>query len=210
MLKVRAKAIRFLTRDEFQKIYNLEKKPLLRHIYLVALVTGQRCSDVISLRWEMLDMKRAVIRLVNKKTNRLNTIPMHPMLFDVLNELGMKAAGPLFQGRYGEKLTVGYISHAFRRTAKKAGIDDVSFHTLRKTFASWLALSGVGLHEIQKLLGHSSVLLTEKYYASLCSSELHGTVAKLMPVTGSVPNIISGPEPRTMFLVDQKVQTLKF
>jgi len=195
LLKVPATPIRYLNHEEFRRIYNAESKPLLGQIYLVALVTGQRCGDVLRLRWEMIDLQRAVIRLVNKKTNRLNTIPIHSMLMEVLQKMGLKSEGPLFVGRRGEKLTVSYASHQFLKAARRARVDGVTFHTLRKTFASWLALSGVGLHEIQKLLGHSSVTLTEKYYASLCASELHGTIARLQPVTGSLPNLVSGPQP---------------
>jgi integrase len=187
LLKVTAKPIRYLSSEEFRLIYAAEQKPLLRQIYLVALLTGQRCSDVLRLQWEHIDLQRAVIRTRNTKANRLCTLPLHPTLIGVLQAMGTKTEGPVFVGRRGEKLTACYVSHSFKRAAISAQIEDVSFHVLRKTFASWLALSGVGLHDIQKLLGHSSVTLTERYYAGLVASDLHDVVARLQLVNGSMP-----------------------
>jgi integrase len=182
LLKVTRAPIRYLSHEEFRKIFQAEKSQTMRSIYLVALLTGQRCGDVLRLTWENVDMSRMALRVRNSKTNRLNTIPLHPMLMEVLHDLGVKQSGPLF----GQHFTPGYVSHRFLATARRAKVQDCTFHTLRKTFASWLALSGIGLHEIQKLLGHASVMLTERYYSALVASNMHGHIAKLAPVTGSV------------------------
>jgi integrase len=51
----------------------------------------------------------------------------------------------------------------FGRLTKKAGISDVSLHSLRHTFASYLVMGGVDLRTVQGLLGHSSLMVTEQY-----------------------------------------------
>jgi integrase len=53
--------------------------------------------------------------------------------------------------------------HAVERAAKKAGLTDVAWHTLRHTYASHLVMRGVPIRLVQKWLGHASVKETEKY-----------------------------------------------
>ena len=209
LLKVPERPVRFLSSEEFQRIYNVEPDPMLKNIYLCGLVTGLRVSDIVSLKWEQVDMRRNVINMITRKTSRRISIPFHPMLLEVLRKIGVKEEGPLFVGKRGHSLTTGYVSHRFLRAARKARVEGVTFHTLRKTFASWLVLEGVGIHEVQKLLGHSSVTLTEKYYSSLQASDLSGKIARIQPVTGSLPNLISGSGPDQPFQVQHKVTTLK-
>lgn len=54
-----------------------------------------------------------------------------------------------------------------------------TFHSLRHSFASWLVQDGVSIYEVQKLLGHSSVKVTE-IYSHLVASELHKSVNKIL------------------------------
>jgi site-specific recombinase XerD len=52
-------------------------------------------------------------------------------------------------------------------------------HCPEDTFASWLALDGVSIYHISKLLGHSDVKITQEYYAHLEPAELHDVVDKI-------------------------------
>ena len=152
----------------------------------------------------------SMIRTRNQKANRLSSLPISPTLDQVLRDMRPAGAqGRLFSGRGAARLTVGYVSHQFKVAARAAGIMDVSLHTLRKTFGGWLALSGVDLRSIQALLGHSSIVLTERYYAALQTSNLHGIVAMIAPVTGSLPQLTAGAPPDARFGVQRSVTTLK-
>jgi site-specific recombinase XerD len=59
------------------------------------------------------------------------------------------------------------FSRAIETLGFNNGIDDhrqkVVFHTLRHTYASWLVMSGVDLYTVQKLMGHSTISMTERY-----------------------------------------------
>mgnify|MGYP000530601566 CR=1 FL=1 len=75
----------------------------------------------------------------------------------------------IFKNRKGGKITE--ISNSFSRAVKQLGFNDgitdtrqrVTFHTLRHTFASWLAIEGTPILTIKELLGHKTLAMTERY-----------------------------------------------
>ena len=75
----------------------------------------------------------------------------------------------LFKDSNGNRITK--ISHTFFRAVNKLGLnnniidprDKVVFHTLRHTFASWLAINGTPIYTIKELMGHKTLAMTERY-----------------------------------------------
>jgi integrase len=92
----------------------------------------------------------------------------------------------LFPARDGSQLSETSVSKTFPRSVKTLGFNEnvtddrqkVVFHTLRHTFASWLAIDGVPLYTISKLMGHSSIEMTMRY-AHLCPDSKRDAVAML-------------------------------
>jgi site-specific recombinase XerD len=70
------------------------------------------------------------------------------------------------------------VKTAFRRGRERTGLRDVTLHTLRHTYASRLVLRGVSLYQMQKLLGHFSPFMTQRY-AHLAPDALAASVAVL-------------------------------
>ena len=60
---------------------------------------------------------------------------------------------------------------ALRSACKRAGIEGISFHNLRKTCASRLVQNNVPIHYVSKILGHTTVDITASYYADLAPSD---------------------------------------
>lgn len=60
-------------------------------------------------------------------------------------------------------LEPGHLRRAFRLALKKARIDDFHFHDLRHTFATRLIQAGVDSYKVQRLLGHKSPTMTQRY-----------------------------------------------
>jgi len=88
-----------------------------------------------------------------------------------------KKSMPLSIG--GEALKPSYATHTFKRYIRAADLrDDLKFHSLRHTFATWLLQSGASIYEIQRLLGHYDFKTTQ-IYAHLMASELHSTVNRI-------------------------------
>jgi len=69
----------------------------------------------------------------------------------------------VFAKEDGRMLTQGDCKHPLRRACRVAGIRQVSWHVLRHSFASHLAMRGVALKAVQELLGHSTMEMTMRY-----------------------------------------------
>ena len=69
-----------------------------------------------------------------------------------------------------------FVSHKFKKEARRLGIPDIRFHDLRRTFGYNLIRQGRPIYEVSKLLGHSSVTTTARHYAPLLTTEIDGFV----------------------------------
>ena len=68
--------------------------------------------------------------------------------------------------------TKSYVSHKFKKEVRRLGIKNARFHDLRRTFGYNLIKQGRPIYEVSKLLGHSSVITTERHYAPLLTTEI--------------------------------------
>lgn len=108
--------------------------------------------------------------LRNTKGIKTRTVNMTGQVFFVLSDLKQIVESHyVFPGRNGMKRDS--VSKTFARTVQSTGLNDtvedrlqkVTFHTLRHTFASWLVMAGVNIYTLQKIMGHSSISMTERY-----------------------------------------------
>ena len=71
-------------------------------------------------------------------------------------------------------------------TAKIASVDNVSFHILRHTYGSALAMQGVPMGVIAAALGHADTRMTERHYAAGAPSYIADTIRANLPKLGIV------------------------
>lgn len=90
-------------------------------------------------------------------------VPIGPTLQAALSEARAAALTDYVIEYAGQPVRT--ISKAFERATARAGLVDVTFHTLRHTCAVWLAEAGIPMSEIAQYLGHSSTATTERVYA---------------------------------------------
>jgi len=157
--------ITFLEDDEIKKLL-AASEGLFRNILLVGLYAGMRLGEVLNLEWDNLDFKSNFIKIMSKKTWKTKTgktriVPMHPNIRKALEPMKQQR-GYVFKTSNGNKLIITDVAHRFKRLVKKAGIKYCTYHTLRHTFATHLLRKGVDIYRVSKLLGHSSVKVTEK------------------------------------------------
>lgn len=78
-----------------------------------------------------------------------------------------------------EPFTQDFIVHKFKKLVRMAKLnDELHFHSLRHSFATWLVQKGVSIYQVSKLLGHADVTTTQ-IYANLVIDDLHKSVKVL-------------------------------
>ncbi|MHC4537461.1 MAG: tyrosine-type recombinase/integrase [Planctomycetota bacterium] len=129
----------------------------------LALGIGLRRGDIESLKISDIDFANNYICTASKKTRK--SMGSRPVSASVMIELS-KFISPLASDQ--EKIFIDNFSHKrWRKICQEAGLVDLKFHDLRKTFGSMLAQNGVSTAVTQKLLEHSSSRLTNKVYTNV-------------------------------------------
>jgi integrase len=130
---------------------------------LLALGTGLKRGDIDSLKISDIDFEKNSIATTSKKTKK--SMASRPVSAELMAELS-KYVCNLDVGQ--EKLFRTKFNHRkWRKVCKEAGLADLKFHDLRKTFCSLLAQNGVSTAVTQRLLEHSSPNLTNKVYTNV-------------------------------------------
>lgn len=151
---------RVLSEEEEQRLV-AELPSHLKPIVACALNTGMRRGEILSLKWKNIVDQQIVLEARNTKTKKQRRIPINSKLFKFI-KIVLSRNGSEFVFTYGGK-KMGTIQTGFATACKKAGIDDLHFHDLRRTFATRLMRNGVGIYTISQLLGHASVEMTQRY-----------------------------------------------
>lgn len=124
--------------------------PAVRAAIWIALLTGCRRGEILSIRQEDIGRDSIVIRAGNTKTLKTRIVPIIPALRPWLKAIPL----PLnFEG----------LKTGFRRARETAGMTGVTFHDLRHSCATILLASGADLYTVAKVLGHSTIKMTERY-----------------------------------------------
>ncbi|MDH4186041.1 MAG: tyrosine-type recombinase/integrase [Nitrospira sp.] len=170
---------RWLTEDEEVRLFQAAP-PWLQEIMAFALNTGMRQGEILALQWQDVDFYRGTLVVMKSKNRERRTIPLNNIVFALLTE--KKAAGredgPVFVTGQGNPLKVRYLVRTFTKARNRAGIQDFRFHDLRHTFASRLVQRGIDLYKVQRLLGHKTGIMTQRY-AHHCPESLRDGVRVL-------------------------------
>lgn len=124
----------------------------VRHAFLIALYTGQRQGDLLSLTWTAFDGQ--AIRLRQSKTGRKVFIPCGPDLKMLLQQLDRKAT-TILTSQSGLPWRADNFRHQFAKARKDAGMEGLTFHDLRGTFVTRRSEDGWTPQEIASITGHS-------------------------------------------------------
>jgi integrase len=165
---------RFLTRREAADLLAFLKQssPDAHDLSVMSLFSGLRVGECLKLTWSDIDMEDGQIFVKDTK----NTRNRHAYLTAEIREMllcryqGQPKAEAVFA--LG-KLNTAYhrilleFTQAVKELKLNEGVSDrrqkVVIHTLRHTFASWLVQMGTPLYTVSKLMGHSSLRMTERY-----------------------------------------------
>ncbi len=166
LLEVHNLIERILTPEEEQRLLEASPK-YLQDIILIALNTGMRQAEILSLRWEWLELENNLITLpqTNTKSKKTRRIPINLVVRKILLERKIQSCGNefVFPRTKGQISHLTWLKHSFKTACKKAGVKNLRFHDLRHTAATRAVEFGIPLDAIKKLLGHSTIKVTERY-----------------------------------------------
>ncbi len=157
--------IRFLNKAEIQSLEANLTNTSLYPYFVGALHTGMRLRELCGVKWKDVTLPLRDIFIPKSKSGKSRHIPVSNVLYDLLLRL-------YGEGKPDDELVFGilhpcHVSHKFMAKFRELGIKDFRFHDFRHTFASQLVMASVDVFQVCKWLGHSSVMITEKYYAHL-------------------------------------------
>jgi site-specific recombinase XerD len=172
----------YLSEREVGKLLEAASGTYIYPILVTALHTGMRRAELFNLQWADVDFTQGTVTIQGKadwhtKNYKARTMQMTPTLESTLHEVWRSDSRCeyVFHNN-GERRK--YIDGTLRSVCKHAGLEGVTLHTLRHTFASHLVLAGVTLREVQELMGHQSYETTLRY-AHLSSEHVKKQVMRL-------------------------------
>lgn len=180
---------RRLSDEEVVAIIGELGTPDMRAAVLFALLTTLRCSEIVSLRWEHLDLRRSIVRLtrpgyLEKKKTHERDVPLLPGALKVLTDLGIQKSGPIFP------VTASGLSQAWRRAADRAGILDARLHDCRREAISRLIETcKLGLHNVVVFSGHSDIATLQRHYVRLNPERIATELAQLPAAHAMLPSL---------------------
>ncbi|OJH41107.1 tyrosine-type recombinase/integrase [Cystobacter ferrugineus] len=165
----------FLTFEEAEHLIDAAE-PEWRTLILLALKTGLRHGELIGLQWGDVDLQRGKLKVRRTiwqgvtglpKGGRERTVDLPGSAVDALKGHRHLRGPYVFCQEGGQPLTAGMTEHRLERALSRAGITReqgfVTWHDLRHTYGSHLAMRGVPLKVIQELMGHATIEMTMRY-----------------------------------------------
>lgn len=131
----------------------------------IALYTGCRRGEILAMRPEDIGPDSITIRAGNTKTMKTRTIPIVAPLRPWLEQIPI---GINFEG----------VKSGFKRAREAADLEWLNFHDLRRSCATMMIAEGVDLYVVSKLLGHSSVTVTQTRYGHLQTARIAAGLEK--------------------------------
>lgn len=132
----------------------------------IAIYTGMRRGEILKLKPEHIQNDLITIPAGNTKTLKMRTVPV------------VKAAKPWLE-HVPLKITFEGLKSGFARARTAAKMEYVTFHDLRRSCGSLMVQAGVDIYVVSRILGHSSVEVTQKVYAHLKTEQMRSGLEKV-------------------------------
>ena len=137
----------------------------LRELVVFALHSGMRLGEILALTWTGVDLFRRTVTVFRSKNGERRTVPVNQTVMALLKEKAKVRhlnTELVFPSRDWHTVDPNHLRRALRPATNKSRLR-FHFHDLRHTFATRLVQSGVDLYKVQRLLGHKSPMMTQRY-----------------------------------------------
>lgn len=177
--------LRYLSEAEIRALFSVCDTRIFP-LLACALYTGMRRGELRALTWANIDLAQGLIYILQSKSGKPREIPIAPNLRDILADIGPgEPAAKVFN------IPDITIRRHFELALNAAGIAGFRFHDIRHTFASHFIMKTGNLPALQKILGHSSPIMTQRY-AHLSSGYLQ---AEMRAFNDCIPPVMNAKTP---------------
>lgn len=174
----------YLSKEEVCEVLAL-CDDFVRPLFAVALNTGMRWGEMLSLEWQDVNVERRLITVRDPKNRETRHIPMNRAVKEILAAHRVKQAqesSAIKKQVFVNKATgkpYNDLRKALRRALDAAGVTrHIRFHDLRHTAASHMVMAGLDLRTTGAILGHKDPKVTQRY-AHLAPEHLKDAIEKL-------------------------------
>lgn len=150
---------RRLVRDEEQRLLSVAdagRSPYLRPLIVLALETGMRRGELLTLEWKHVDLERRVAHLPLTKNGDTRDVPLSRHAIETLTGL-TTSGGKVFN------VAPNAVRLAWERLVRRAGVVDLHFHDLRHEAVSRLFERGLNVVEVSTISGHKELRMLQRY-----------------------------------------------
>lgn len=148
---------RFLQREELPQFFNAvlnDLHPIIKDFILVALFTGARSGNIQAMRWDEIDFEHSTWTIPETKSGNSHTVPLVPHVTEILEARRNTVTSAWVFPSLKNYEHIVDPKRQWRNICKKAKIDDLRIHDLRRTLGSWMAITGASMLIIAGALGH--------------------------------------------------------
>lgn len=136
------------------------RAPLLHPLIVIALETGMRLGEMLSLTWNNIDIAKRIAHLPTTKNGEKRTVPLSSKAVITLSGIPRNITSPRVFWTWSAK---DGVANVWKRTCKKADIEDLHFHDLRHEATSRFFERGLNMMEVASITGHKTLQMLKRY-----------------------------------------------
>ena len=160
--------VRFLDDDERTRLLNACTYSINPYLYLcviIALSTGMRQGELMSLKWQDVNLKDGYLILHQTKNGERRRVPLAGLALSLLKDHAKvrRLDTPLLFPSHTIPSKPIELKRAWENALERANIQDFRWHDLRHCTASYLAMNGASLADIAEVLGHKTLAMVKRY-----------------------------------------------
>jgi integrase len=206
MPKVDNARIRYLTPAEASDLMASLKEEDITwwQMASLSLNAGLRLGEILDLAWSDLDLDAGVMHIRDGKEGSRMAYINDTLKTIFQSMIPGRKSDPVFMVTMDTGRSPVSVTKVFPKVVNELGLNTnvtdrrqrVVFHSLRHTFASWLAIKGVPLYTIATLMGHSTIEMTKRY-AHLCPDTHRQAIGEIDAINNQASSTAAGSSTKT-------------
>ena len=170
LIRFPRKQMTTLSQAEFNHLVSVIGETWLVDIVKFAVNTGLRRGEIMNLKWKDIDLANNRMLIQSSegyqvKAGKYRNVPLNKIALAVIANQ-KRVAEYVFTNGEGVKFVDEFVSKKFKDYIRICKLsEELHFHSLRATFATWALSAGMSIYAVRTILGHASVKTTEPYAA---------------------------------------------